>query len=150
MTRILGCVAWALILAAHPVAASARGGLRGDPQSEWRFNGDTVDVSDSHGGSVAQYDAMWAEIARKGTKVRVVGPCQSACTTLLGHVPRQALCVTPEATFGFHRARRPSGTATMWNGYPSDIRKWIADRGGLTEDFKWMTAPDTYRFFRKC
>jgi hypothetical protein len=49
---------------------------------------ETIDVSDNHGGSVAQYSAHWSELARRGVNVRIVGPCQSACTVLLGHIPR--------------------------------------------------------------
>lgn len=128
----------------------ARGGRSANPTSEWRTEGDTIDVSDNHGGSVAQYDAMWSELAGQGKRVRVVGNCQSACTTLLGHVPRSRICVTPEAAFGFHLAHLQSGTETMWNGYPADIRAWIKQQGGLTAEFKWLRAPDTFRFFRRC
>ena len=70
---------------------------------------ETIDVSDSHGGSVAQYSGRWAELARKGVSVRIVGPCQSACTVLLGHIPRNRICVTPEASFGFHLAHSGVG-----------------------------------------
>jgi hypothetical protein len=34
--------------------------------------------------------------------------------------------------------------------YPADIKGWISKRGGLTADFKWMRAPDTFRYFKKC
>lgn len=110
----------------------------------------TVDVSDNHGGSVAQYDSRWAELARRGVDVRIVGPCQSACTVLLGHIPRVKICVTPKAGFGFHQAHLPSASATLWAAYQPDIRGWIEKHGGLRKDFLWMRAPDTYRFFRKC
>jgi hypothetical protein len=112
--------------------------------------GETIDVSDNHGGSVAIYNQQWQEYAARGVNVRIVGPCQSACTVLLGHIPRSRICVTPEASFGFHMAHRPDMTALMWRGYGSDIRAWINARGGLTPDFKWMGAPDIYRYFRKC
>jgi hypothetical protein len=111
---------------------------------------ETIDVSDNHGGSVAQYDARWAALAASGVSVRIVGPCQSACTVLLGHIPRGRICVTPEASFGFHLAHLQSATATLWNAYGADIRGWIEQHGGLTNDFIWMRAPDTYRFFNKC
>lgn len=110
----------------------------------------TVNVSDNHGGSVRQYDARWAAYAAQGVDVRVVGPCQSACTVLLGHIPRQKICVTPQASFGFHLANLPEATATLVRGYAPDIKAWIARHGGLTHDFIWMKAPDTYRYFRRC
>jgi hypothetical protein len=111
---------------------------------------ETIDVSDSHGGSVAEYDARWSALAARGVSVRIVGPCQSACTVLLRHVPRARLCVTEEASFGVHLARLPGATATMWSGYQGDIRAWINQHGGLKQDFIWLRAPDIFRFFHKC
>jgi len=111
---------------------------------------ETIDISDSHGGSVVQYSARWSELAAKGVSVRIVGPCQSACTVLLGHIPRSRICVTPEASFGFHLAHRADATATLRRAYSSDITSWINAHGGLTQDFIWMRAPDTYRYFKKC
>jgi len=121
-----------LTLAAHPVRA------------------ETIDVSDNHGGSVAAYDAQWAAHGSSGASVRIVGPCQSACTVLLRHIPRKRICVTPEASFGFHLAKLPQATATLWNGYPRDIKAWINAHGGLTHEFIWMRAPDVYRYFKRC
>ena len=129
----------ALIIAIAAVAA-ATGAARGE----------TINVSDDHGGSVAQYDARWAALAARGVDVKIVGPCQSACTVLLAHIPYDRICVTPQARFGFHQAHLASATATLWAGYSAGIREWIDSRGGLTPDFKWMGAPDTYRFFHKC
>ncbi len=111
---------------------------------------ETIDVSDNHGGSVAAYSARWSELARKGVDVRIVGPCQSACTVLLGHIPRSRICVTPAASFGFHLARREDATVTLRRAYAADITSWINAHGGLTREFIWMSAPDTYRYFRKC
>ncbi|MGH6870497.1 MAG: hypothetical protein ACREHE_03230 [Rhizomicrobium sp.] len=111
---------------------------------------ETIDVYDDHGGIVADYDAHWSELAARGVDVRIVGPCQSACTVLLGHIPRERICVMPEARFGFHLAKFPNATRLLWNAYDGDIRGWIEAHGGLTHDFIWMAAPDTYRYFRKC
>jgi len=111
---------------------------------------ETIDVYDNHGGSVAQYDARWAAFGSQGVSVRIVGPCQSACTVLLGHIPRSRICVTPAASFGFHLAHLPAATATLWSAYPADIKTWVNQHGGLQRDFIWMRAPDIYRFFHKC
>jgi hypothetical protein len=111
---------------------------------------ETIDVSDNHGGRVVEYSARWSELARQGVNVRIVGPCQSACTVLLGHIPRSRICVTPEASFGFHLAKRADATATLRRAYAADITAWINAHGGLTQDFIWMRAPDTFRYFRKC
>ena len=111
---------------------------------------ETIDVFDNHGGSVAQYDARWAENARRGVSVRIVGPCQSACTVLLRHIPRSRICVTPEASFGFHQAKLPQATATLWSGYGADIKSWINAHGGLQKELVWMRAPDVFKYFKKC
>ena len=111
---------------------------------------ETITVSDHHGGSVAAYDARWAALAARGVDVQIVGPCQSACTVLLGHIPRENICVTPRASFGFHQAKFPASTATLWAAYSSDIKAWINAHGGLQRSFIWMRAPDIYRFFKKC
>ena len=111
---------------------------------------ETIDVIDAHGGSVVAYDARWAGLAAHGVSVRISGPCQSACTVLLRHIPRSRICVTPEATLGFHLAHLPSATAILWSGYQGDIRAWINQHGGLKQDFLWLGAPEIFRFFRKC
>jgi hypothetical protein len=111
---------------------------------------ETINVYDDHGGSVAEYDAHWSGLAARGVNVRIVGPCQSACTVLLAHIPNDRICVTPQASFGSHLAHRPEATARLWAGYNAGIRQWIDSRGGLSADFKWMRVPDIYRFFRKC
>ncbi len=110
----------------------------------------TIDVSDNHGGRVADYGTRWELLAREGARVRIVGPCQSACTALLGHIPRDRICVTPQAGFGFHLAHLSQATATLWHGYPADIKAWIEQHGGLQRDFIWMRAPEIYRFFPRC
>jgi len=111
---------------------------------------ETIDVYDDHGGLVPEYDAHWAQVAARGVSVRIVGPCQSACTVLLGHIPRDHICVMPEARFGFHLAKTERSTAILWGAYDNDIRQWINAHGGLTHDFIWMGAPDIYNYFRRC
>ena len=111
---------------------------------------ETINVSDDHGGSVAAYSQRWKGLAARGVNVRIVGKCQSACTVLLGYIPRSRICVTPAASFGFHLAHRPDMTAVLWNAYAADIRSWIKAHGGLETQLKWMSAPDTYRYFHKC
>ena len=111
---------------------------------------ETIDVYDNHGGSVAAYDREWAAHGQAGASVRITGPCKSACTVLLLHIPRNRICVMPNASFGFHLAKLPQATATLWNGYPGDIKGWINAHGGLTNELIWMRAPDVYRYFKRC
>jgi len=111
---------------------------------------ETIDVHDNHGGRVADYNARWSGHAARGVSVRIVGPCQSACTVLLGHIPRNRICVTPKASFGFHLSRLPAATETLRRAYAPDITAWINRHGGLTNTFIWLRAPDIYRYFKKC
>lgn len=111
---------------------------------------ETIDVYDNHGGRVADYNSRWAGLAARGVSVRIVGPCQSACTVLLGHIPRSRICVTPKASFGFHLAKLPAATETLRRAYQADIHAWINRNGGLTNTFIWLRAPEIFRYFKKC
>jgi hypothetical protein len=111
---------------------------------------ETIEVSDNQRGSVVACDSRWAGLAARGVDVKIVGPCQSACTCAARPFPRNKICVTPGASFGFHLANLPSATATLRGAYQSDITAWIDAHGGRKKDFIWMRAPDIYRFFKKC
>jgi hypothetical protein len=111
---------------------------------------ETVDVRDEHGGLLSSYQQQWEKLAAQGAHVRIVGPCVSACTVVVGHIPRENICVTPDAALGFHWATVQFATAELWNTYPSDIRAWITEHGGLSEQLIWLQAPEIYRYFSKC
>ena len=111
---------------------------------------ETISVIDNHGGSVPEYNQRWAELGKRGVSVRISGPCQSACTVLLSHIPRNKICVTPAAAMGFHLAKVPSSTSILWGSYPSDIQAWVNQHGGLRANFIWLRAPEIYRYFRRC
>jgi hypothetical protein len=111
---------------------------------------ETIDIYDDHGGLLRAYKAEWAQIAPRQPNVRIVGPCISACTVLLGYVPRKNICVTPRASLGFHLATMQFATQELWQAYPPDIRAWISRNGGLTYRLMWLQAPYIYRYFRKC
>ena len=111
---------------------------------------ETIDVSDFQGGLLSTYQTQWSTLAARGVKVRIVGPCVSACTILVGYIPRNNICVMPNAYLGFHWATTDFHTQEMWSFYPPDIRQWISQRGGLTSQMLWLQAPSIYRYFRKC
>lgn len=110
---------------------------------------ETIDVNDNHGGKRCRLRPKRAALAAQGASVRIVGPCQSARTVLLGHIPHNNICVMPQAPFGFHLANFPGATATLWNSYSPAIRDWINRHGGLGKQFIWMRAPDIFLFFRR-
>jgi hypothetical protein len=89
---------------------------------------EVVNVSDDHGGLVASYQSQWQGLAARGKSVRIVGPCVSACTILVGYIPRERICVMPGAYFGFHWATTQFHTQELWSIYPADIRQWMRAR----------------------
>ena len=84
------------------------------------------------------------------------GLCASACTIVLGAVPHDKICVTSHATLGFHAAwdfgangravTNPEATQMLYSMYPSAVRRWIAQRGGLdaAHDFSARQAVDEH------
>src|SRR5712671_879337 len=111
---------------------------------------ETIDVSDFQGGLLSTYQTQWSTLAARGVKVRIVGLCVSACTILVGYIPRANICVSPSASLGFHWATTAFHTQELWSAYPPDIRQWISQHGGLTNQMIWLQAPNIYRYFRKC
>src|SRR6476661_8719313 len=57
-----------------------------------------------HGGEVEKYKTKYRQIAENGDRVIIDGICNSACTLVLGIVPKNKVCVTPRASLGFHEA----------------------------------------------
>jgi hypothetical protein len=57
----------------------------------------------------------WHVIATRGGTVDIIGPCESACTLVMAHIPKDRLCFGQHARLGFHQARlgdAPSPQAT--------------------------------------
>ena len=100
-----------------------------------------VRIKSSPGGQIGEFLDMYAEVKDSGQKVVIDGPCLSACTLVLGVVPRDRICVTKNAELGFHAAwmptshggkvTQPVATKMMMDMYPSDVKGWIRRRGGL-------------------
>src|SRR5262249_25491842 len=55
---------------------------------------------DDFGGVLKSYDAKYRAIAERGENVVIDGDCASACTIILGIVPRTNVCVTARARLG--------------------------------------------------
>ena len=112
-------------------------------QAELRITRDT-------GGRVEAYKARYEQVRASGKRVVIDGVCNSACTLVLGIVPRDRICVTPRASLGFHEAyydtshtfgikvTSAEGTSELMSAYPPDVKAWIARNGGLTADMKWL------------
>ncbi len=106
-------------------------------------------VSD-RGGEIVQYMVEFTALERSGARVIIDGPCDSACTLILGIIPSARLCVTARASFGFHAAWRlddhgrqidsPAGTRFLISTYPEPVRAWIVKNGGLKSRTIYLTG----------
>ncbi len=112
----------------------------------------TVRISSDPGGQIGPYLENLVALRGSGEHVIIDGPCLSACTMLLGVIPRDRICATRNARLGFHAAWRPDesgrpvvsrgGTQLLMDVYPQRVRNWIARRGSLTPHMIYMHGRD--------
>jgi hypothetical protein len=117
-------------------------------------------IQDDLGGSIESYLFKFAKIRDAGDRVVLDGMCNSACTLVLGTIPKERICVTPRASLGFHAAWQPGVTgepviSQMWTGvlwdiYPPEIRDWITRRGGLTLQTIVLRGRELTQFYPLC
>jgi hypothetical protein len=99
-------------------------------------------ISEDRGGQIGQYMRTFGMVRSTGEQVIIDGNCLSACTMVLGLVPRDRICATNRARLGFHAAwmpdaagrpiTSPMGTQALWEVYPASVRSWISRNGGLS------------------
>lgn len=108
----------------------------------------TMRIAEDRGGQIGQYLQAYSLLRSSGENVVVDGNCLSACTLLLGVIPRDRICATDRARFGFHAAwmpdsdgrpvTSPMGTQALWRIYPTPVRKWINRNGGLSRKMIYL------------
>ena len=105
-----------------------------------RFDGaapQKIVLYEERGGRIVDHWERWKALAAQGGEVEIRGPCWSACTLIMAHIPRERLCFDKHAELNFHLAMRPSGEPSMeasrWmvDQYPEDIRDWSKTMGGV-------------------
>jgi hypothetical protein len=79
---------------------------------------------------------------------------------VLGVVPKERICVTPRAVFGFHAAWMPTAggrnvpqpiaTRLMMDIYPSEVRGWIIRRGGLNSHLMLLRGRELAALYQQC
>jgi len=119
-----------------------------------------VRIVSDYGGQIGPYLEQFAALRHSGERVIIDGPCLSACTMILGVIPRDRICVTPRARLGFHAAWNPgdNGTPIRSNGgtqllmeiYPQQVRQWIARRGGLKQHMVYLSGRELASMYRTC
>jgi hypothetical protein len=120
----------------------------------------TVRITSDPGGEIGAYLQKFESLRDSGQDVIIDGPCLSACTMVLGVIPRDHLCFTPRARLGFHAAWRPNefgrhvvsqdGTELLMTAYPQPVRDWIARRGGLTPRLIYLTGSELASMYSPC
>jgi hypothetical protein len=120
----------------------------------------TVRIADDRGGNIGEYWSRFTALRDAKEQVIIDGICSSACTMVLGIVPRDRICVTDNATLGFHAAYRPGflgsrvvnepATRTLLGIYPDTIRQWLARNGGLGTETVYLSGPELFALYRKC
>lgn len=116
-------------------------------------------VSDA-GGQIGPYLEQLVALRSSGERVIIDGPCLSACTMVLGVIPRDRICVTRRARLGFHAAWHPGnngrpitsrgGTQLLMDIYPPNVRRWIARKGGLSPRMLYLHGRELASMYPTC
>ncbi len=141
--RCRGVLAGALLLICGASSASA-----------------TMLISEDRGGQIGHYLQAFAALRSSGEDVVIDGNCFSACTLVLGLIPRERICATSRARLGFHAAwmpdetgrpvTSPMGTQALWDIYPSKVRSWIGRHGGLSRRMIFLQGHELTRIVPAC
>jgi hypothetical protein len=119
-----------------------------------------VRVYEDDGGQIGDYLAKYKALRVSGEQVIIDGTCASACTMLLGMIPRQRICVTPRAVLAFHAAWNPmpdgkqavseAGNRYLWSSYPPNVREWISRHGGLRQQIIYLRGAELQAMYPTC
>jgi hypothetical protein len=119
-----------------------------------------VRILASPGGQVGPFLDLFERVRNSGERVVIDGPCLSACTLVLSMVPAERICVTRRAVLGFHAARsmdrrgrmyaEPEASALVLQAYPSGVRNWIVQRGGLTSHLLLLRGRELAALYPRC
>jgi hypothetical protein len=117
-------------------------------------------ISSDRGGLVSDYATRFLSARYSGEQVVIDGACLSACTLVVGMVPKDKVCATPKAVLGFHSAWRPMAggkhvnssvaSQAMLDVYPAELRKWIAQRGGLSSKMIFLYGRELAQIVPPC
>jgi hypothetical protein len=119
-----------------------------------------VRILASPGGPIGPFLELFERVRASGERVVIDGPCLSACTLVLSTVPASRICVTRRAVLGFHGARsidrrgrlaaEPEASELVLATYPSPVRHWIEQRGGLTSRLLLLRGRELAGIYRVC
>jgi hypothetical protein len=117
-----------------------------------------VRISNDRGGQIGRYVERYDQLRASGQTIMIDGLCASSCTIVLGAIPHEKLCVTRNANLAFHAAwdfgaqgrTNPGATRMLYSMYPSQVRHWIANRGGLSPRMIFLRGRQLEAMYRPC
>ena len=119
-----------------------------------------VRIANDRGGQIGRYVDRYEKLRASGQPIIIDGLCASACTIVLGTIPYNKICVTPKANLAFHAAwdfgargralPNPAATKDLFSMYPSQVRRWIASRGGLSPRTIFLRGRQLAAMYRPC
>jgi hypothetical protein len=119
-----------------------------------------VRIGNDRGGQIGTYVDKYQGLRSSGQKIIIDGLCASACTIVLGSVPRDRICVTSQAALGFHAAfdfgahgraiTNREATRMLYSMYPSQVQRWINQRGGLTSHMIFLRGKELMSMYHPC
>ena len=117
-------------------------------------------IADDRGGRIGTYVDRYQGLRTSGETVIIDGLCASACTIVLGALPRDKICVTTHANLGFHAAwdfgangravTNPEATQMLYSMYPAPVKRWISQRGGLTPHMIFLRGKQLQTMYKPC
>lgn len=120
----------------------------------------TVRISGDPGGRIITYVRKYEALRSSGESVMIDGMCASACTIVLGALPRERICVTSRARLGFHAAwefgqagrpvTNPMATRMLMAMYPTEVRGWIRRKGGLKSRMIFLSGRELAAMYPRC
>jgi hypothetical protein len=119
-----------------------------------------VRIANDRGGQIGRYVDRYEQLRASGQTVIIDGLCASSCTIVLAAIPHERICVTRHANLAFHAAwdfgahgraiTNPGATRMLYSMYPSQVRRWIASRGGLSPRMIFLRGRQLEAMYRPC
>ena len=119
-----------------------------------------VRIANDPGGQIGRYVQRYDQLRASGQTVMIDGLCASSCTIVLGAIPHEKICVTRNANLAFHAAwdfgsngraiTNAEATQMLYSMYPTPIRRWIAQRGGLTPRMIFLRGKQLQALYKPC
>src|SRR5271163_3562860 len=110
-----------------------------------------VRIGEDRGGRIGTYVDKYQEVRTSGEMVII---------DVLGAIPHDKICVTSHAALGFHAAwdmdddghaiTNPEATHMLYSMYPSAVKRWINQRGGLTARMIYLRGKELTSMYHPC